>query len=78
MKPVINHDDTILNAAVLRADDVAGKHVLCPACGLKVLKKWPGGWDGHAATCEGLTATSHDTRKIEYRSVLNHLFRRPT
>jgi len=71
MRPVVNNDGTILNAAVLRVGDVSKKRVLCPACGQKVFEMWPEGWDAHAATkCAGLTATDAVTRKKEVPTAL--------
>jgi hypothetical protein len=76
MKPQHGSDGTILNAAVLVAEDVAQKRVLCPACMNKVFEMWPGGWDAHAAhRCAGLTGDSPEARKGEFKRVLGHLFR---
>lgn len=48
---------------------------LCPGCGGHLFKRWPWGWDGHAAyTCTGLIATTPDGRKAEYRRRFAHLF----
>jgi len=69
-------DGTVLNAAVLTADEVAHERVLCPACMLKVFESWPEGWDAHAAhRCEGVNLGTPEERKAEFRRVLGHLFR---
>ena len=46
---------------------------VCPACGKKVFRKWPLGWDAHAANkCEGLSAADPTSRKNEFeRRFLN-------
>jgi hypothetical protein len=42
--------------------------VVCPACGKHRFKRWPWGWDAHAAhTCPGLTETEPEARKSEFR-----------
>jgi hypothetical protein len=47
---------------------IASGVVLCPACGRKEFKRWPWGWDGHAAhACSGLAATVPEDRKSEFR-----------
>ena len=76
MKPQLSSDNTILNAAVLTAADVAHKRVLCPVCMEKVFAMWPEGWDAHAAhRCPGLEHGPIDARKAAYRKALGHLFR---
>jgi hypothetical protein len=41
---------------------------VCPACGKHPFKRWPWGWDAHAAyTCSGLTETEPTARKSEFR-----------
>jgi hypothetical protein len=41
---------------------------LCPACHEKVFKRWPWGWDGHAAEkCKGITGSTAEERKRNYR-----------
>jgi hypothetical protein len=76
MKAQLSSDGTILNAAVLTADDVAHKRVLCPACMEKEFEMWPEGWDAHAAhRCKGLDTGTPQTRKAEFKRVLGHLFR---
>ncbi len=75
MTPVIGQDAEIINAAMLKAEDVATKRVRCPACGEKVFAMWPEGWDAHAAhKCSGLTSTAKEDRKREFKSALGHLF----
>jgi hypothetical protein len=40
----------------------------CPGCGQKEFKRWPWGWDAHAAhSCQGLSATDPEERKAEFR-----------
>ncbi len=42
--------------------------LVCPACGKHSFKRWPWGWDAHAAhTCSGLTETEPGARKKEFR-----------
>ena len=66
----------IRDATGLTARDVAHRRVLCPACGVKVFKMWPEGWDAHAAhRCKGLSAVTEEERKAEYKSRFQHLFR---
>ena len=78
MKVQRGRDGTILNAAVLTADDVAGQRVLCPACMCDVFEKWPDDWDAHAAhRCGGVNDGPAEERKAEFRRVLGHLFRGP-
>lgn len=75
MEVVSDQQGTILNAAVLGAQDVVHKRVLCPACGRKVFAMWPEGWDAHAATqCGGLDDGSAEERKREFKTRLSHLF----
>jgi len=41
---------------------------LCPACGEKEFKRWPWGWDAHAAhSCQGLAASGPEARKAEFK-----------
>jgi hypothetical protein len=48
-----------------KVDDL-GK--ICPACGLHNFKRWPSGWDAHAAhKCTGLVGKSLETRKQEFK-----------
>ena len=76
MKPVQDSKGTILNAAVLKVEDVVHKRVLCPCCGEKVFKRWPEGWDAHAAfQCTGLQSTDESERKTDFKAALQHLFR---
>ena len=45
---------------------VLGK--ICPACGLHKFKRWPWGWDAHAAhKCAGLTGKDPESRKQEFK-----------
>jgi hypothetical protein len=76
MKAQLSSGGTILNAAVLTANDVAHKRVLCPACMEKEFEMWPEGWDAHAAhRCKGLEAGTPVMRKAEFKRALGHLFR---
>lgn len=41
---------------------------LCPACQTHEFRRWPFGWDSHAAhRCAGLTATDPEARKAEFK-----------
>jgi hypothetical protein len=41
---------------------------LCPACGSKLFKRWPWGWDAHAAfRCPGVSGATPEGRKNSYR-----------
>ena len=41
---------------------------LCPACNQHLFKRWPFGWDAHAAyKCAGLTETNPEARKKEFK-----------
>lgn len=49
---------------------------MCPACGEKEFRRWPLGWDAHAAhKCTGLSEETPDARKTEFRTRFQHLFR---
>lgn len=66
----------IRDAIGLSARDVAGRRVLCPACGEKTFDSWPAGWDSHAAhVCSGLTQNTPADRKAEFRDRFANLFR---
>jgi len=42
---------------------------LCPACGKHLFKRWPFGWDAHAAyRCDALRASAPEDRKAEFKS----------
>lgn len=42
--------------------------LVCPACGKHSFKRWPWGWDRHAAhKCSGLSAAEPEARKSEFR-----------
>jgi len=48
---------------------------VCPACGQHVFKRWPFGWDAHAAhRCAGVWAVDPEERKREFRRRYDHLF----
>lgn len=66
----------ILNAEELSVDQVVGKRVRCPACRMLAFRSWPEGWDAHAATrCRGISGTSPEGRKAEFKRRYGHLFR---
>ena len=68
-------DGTIKNADKLTANEVANQKVLCPACQAMTFKKWPEGWDAHAAfKCSGLAGTQ-EQRKAIFKHKHRHLFR---
>ena len=47
----------------------------CPACGAHRFKRWPFGWDSHAAhRCNGLEAESPEARKAEFKKRFGSLF----
>lgn len=46
---------------------------VCPACEAKEFKRWPWGWDAHAAhVCPGLIGTDPEQRKMEFRRRFGH------
>jgi hypothetical protein len=46
----------------------ASASLMCPACDQHLFKRWPWGWDAHAAhKCSGLTALEPDDRKAEFK-----------
>ncbi len=54
--------------------DVSHKR-MCPACGKHEFKRWPWGWDPHAAhTCSGLHATDPEERKREFKERFKQAF----
>ncbi len=66
----------IVNGADLRANQVVGRKVLCPACRTMVFQLWPEGWDSHAEhRCAGITAVDPVRRKAEFKRRYGHLFR---
>lgn len=55
------------NISISNKVDDLGK--ICPACGLHNFKRWPWGWDAHAAhKCTGLASKSTETRKREFKA----------
>ena len=53
-----------------------GVSLICPACGEHRFKRWPFGWDSHAAhRCIGLKSKGAQERKAEFKSRFSHLFR---
>jgi len=60
----------------LVADDLVHRVVRCPACHDKVFKRWPDGWDAHAAhKCEGLDVGDPQSRKAEFKQRFRALFK---
>lgn len=46
----------------------ATRPVLCPGCNSHEFRRWPWGWDAHAAhRCTGLTSTGSEERKAEFK-----------
>ena len=59
-----------VNIPVRKTNHTQGKdhQRLCPACNTHVFKRWPFGWDAHAAhKCSGLKETSEVARKAEFK-----------
>lgn len=53
-----------------------GATFACPACGTKRFKRWPFGWDAHAAhACTGLSAVDPEERKREFKERFGDRFR---
>ena len=53
----------------------ASYELSCPGCNQHVFKRWPFGWDAHAAhKCGGLKSVGKSERKAEYREKYAHLF----
>jgi len=76
MRPIRNAKGTIVNAAVLTAEEVAHESVLCPACADMVFAMWPEGWDAHAEhKCAGVNGDTAEKRKADLKEMLKHLFR---
>lgn len=49
---------------------------LCPCCESYMFRRWPFGWDAHAAhRCPGLSSTGTVERKREFKSRFGHLFK---
>lgn len=47
----------------------------CPACGEHRFRRWPFGWDAHAAyRCSGLSAATPEARKLEFKGRFASLF----
>ena len=68
----------IINALKLEADDVIGKKVACPLCGVyPPFRKWSFGWDAHAESkCEAVShIRGRKKRKAQYKQRTSHLFR---
>ena len=74
--PRTDRSGAIVNAEALRANQVVGRRVRCPACRTLVFKAWPEGWDSHAARrCRGLMAQGAEARKAEFKRRFEPLFR---
>ena len=69
---------TMPAAAAASVTVPAPSRMMCPACGKKEFKRWPLGWDAHAAhSCEGLAAGQPEARKAEFKNrFVHHLFER--
>ena len=76
MKVLLDSEQFIVNAAVLRAEDLHQQHVRCLACAQFGFFRWPSGWDGHAQVCKGLSDGTIEERKVEFKRALGHLFLR--
>ena len=64
-------------AAPVRPSGPSVAPLLCPGCGRHEFRRWPWGWDAHAAhACEALSATEPIERKAEYRRRFAAYFRR--
>jgi hypothetical protein len=59
----------------LKAADVAGRRVLCPACNQKIFESWPLGWDAHAHSCVGVKEQNRHDPKSAFKARFRHLFR---
>lgn len=71
-----DQNGTIINADELSVEEVVKEQVLCPACTEKVFKMWPFGWDAHSATvCTGVTGSTEEERKADFRERFAYLFR---
>lgn len=58
------------------SSSLSGFEMGCPACGEHQFKRWPFGWDAHAAhRCAGLESVGADARKAEFKSRYGYLFR---
>lgn len=74
--PRTNESGVIINAEELRAAQVVGRRVRCPACRSLVFRAWPEGWDSHAASrCRGLRGRDEGQRKAEFKRRFEPLFR---
>ena len=74
--PRVDAAGVIINAEELAVDQVVGKRVRCPACKMLAFRSWPEGWDAHAAMrCRGISGSSPDARKAEYKRRFGQLFR---
>ena len=76
MRPIRNGDGAIVNAALLTAEEVAHKKVLCPACADMTFEMWPEGWDAHAEhKCAGVEGNTAEERKTDFKETLKYIFR---
>jgi predicted nuclease with RNAse H fold len=68
--------DVVVPTDATRYADVRGRAVQCPGCRRDVLRRWPFGWDAHAAhACAGMAPAAPEARKAEYRVRFARLFR---
>ncbi len=68
--PAGNNVTIPVTNTVPKAKHTSGKdhQRLCPACNTHVFKRWPFGWDAHAAhKCSGLKETDEVARKAEFK-----------
>jgi hypothetical protein len=76
MPAKFNKDGVIINAEDLTVLEVVQGRVLCPCCHSMVFKKWPLGWDAHAAfKCRGAEGDTDQERKMYFRERFARLFR---
>jgi hypothetical protein len=74
--PRLDAGGVVTNAEELRVDQVVGKRVRCPGCRMLVFRSWPEGWDAHAASrCRGVTGSTPEQRKAEFKRRFGQLFR---
>lgn len=65
-----------MNPLELTVDEIVHERVICPGCEVKVFEMWPEGWDAHAASrCNGMTGSTPEERKAEFKMRFGRLFR---
>jgi hypothetical protein len=68
-EPVYEPQSEPVVKGVLTGIESGDQSKTCPACGLHNFKRWPWGWDAHAAhKCTGLVSKSPETRKHEFKA----------